>query len=281
MACYILSIPIELIDLIINNHRLLLVHKINFIVTCTTFEKNINIKCLYGKINNDVLLQPKFSTIGKLHIKYPSIVTKIPCFSHLLKLKLSCNKTISVSELLPLDVLDIGDRVENNTDELINLNYSVLNVTNSISNSKRNILDIKSFTNLTSLTIVSHFGNMEITNLKNLVKLDISHTYYYHDNISNLTNLTYLNISYTHTSQHSINNLTNLTCLNIKRTKFIYSLTHLINLQKLDMSEIYCEPIAINNLTNITDLNIAPNRFITKYNISHLINLTKLNGKPL
>ena len=166
--CYILLVPKEIINLIINNYSLPLNTKIRFMSTCSIYYSSIKILFLQSRnITSEILVQSKFQYVFNLNISRNSNISCVPYLPYLTKLDICHNSNMTCIPYLPyLTKLKI---------------YNAMNTV--------------CVSNLTSLNIVGiSIGVNCLTNLKKL-NLNKNYNNICQNSISSLVNLTYLNIS--------------------------------------------------------------------------------------
>lgn len=258
MDCYILLVPIDILNEIINSYNMEIRTKMYFMSACCMFWKNISIYCLRTEdIDNNSLCQLRFRNITNLNISYNTKITNISYLSNLITLNIS-------QTLIGQDNISIM-----NLSKLTSLNIS----------KQRNITCLNHLTSLTLLKACDIFGAVKIDKLINLVDLNIASSSEIEYDTNKLTNLTKLNIMYNRGNIRNISILTNLRKLNagsyynnIKQSD-INTLFNLISLKIFNNGRI----TNITHLTKLTSLDIAGKYcIIDQNNINRLPSLTKL-----
>ena len=271
-------LPLDIIKLVHN--ELDFIHQRNLRLVSTEFKK-LHITNLLDNVPNVSKLTDKilklYPFIIKLNAHYND---KISNTNHLLRLTTLdvsggfC--TINVSLLTNLTKLDAGkspwSRNDRDSGKIENTEFLKLNnLTNLTKLNIFNNLNITGIGNLINLKILNIGGTMIenniIISLTNLTKLNINHNGTI-TNINNLINLKTLYAIYSWgIDNNSISSLTNLTNLNVKNNKKITDLNCLINLRILNIENTRgIDNIGISSLTNLIILNTDSNKKIDKIN---------------
>ena len=254
MDCYILIVPIEIINIIIEDVGVK--YSIYFTATCKFFFNNVNIYNLWeenvtrahqNKKNITLLKQKRFQNVMSLNMQYCDI-GNIAYLSNLTKLNINMARDYfnqnSITKLSKLKYLTM------------NSNYCVTNISH-----------------LTSLVYLEACDSAlkDIYNLNNLTYLRLRTNDYIND-ISHLTLLTYLD---TNISLKNINNLNNLHTLKITYDICLDDIKYLRNLTDLQIINSSIDQSNFEKITNLKKLKIRATPNI--HYIGHLTNLTYLD----
>lgn len=279
--CHILSIPIEIIYVIINNRDILRAQDIIFFVSSNRFFlENIKIpifRLSESGITDKILNQDKYQNIEYLNFRNNNCLRATAYLPYLTKLNISATYPFdqaSLNFLSPLSNLLFLDMSYNDYITSISHLTSLTVLKCRSYNRLGKLNNIKSLTNLISLDISQNQNITNISDLTKLSKLHIDSTKIEQNDINYLTNLTILSASYT--SINNINHLINLTKLDISYNKNIIDISTLTKLTELNSECTIINQNNINSLTNLVTLNIRHNKYI--YDISHLSKLTFLNS---
>lgn len=299
---YILLVPIDIINDIINNYDYDETHsmeyKLNFCFTCSTFYKYVQINSFNGDyVNNTMMRHIKLRNITKFYSSNNNIddISYLSCLTHLSAthdsnigqnniinmhdlsyLNMFQNYQISdVSHLSLLRTLNAGGYRNdfNNINDLINLTSLDISY-------NRAIINISCLTSLTILKATTIPALIGIEKLLNITKLDISYNKNFLD-ISLLTKLLSLKIRYSNIHQTNIDKLSLLTKLNDYGNTNINNIDHLTNLKVLNIGLDFnrIKQDSINSLSNLVTLRIYDNKYVN--NIMHLRNLKTLDASGI